>query len=91
MVLCIYRDNVKKQHLRRYCPSFLSVNVRFYDCAGDSSRDLPWGALDDVVMGGVSESTFRIDPTGGENGKPTGLFTGLIFSDTWKLHLCSFI
>lgn len=45
---------------------------------GDSSRDLPWGALDDVVMGGVSESTFRIDPTGGENGKPTGLFTGIV-------------
>ncbi|XP_063939214.1 protein HIGH CHLOROPHYLL FLUORESCENCE PHENOTYPE 173, chloroplastic isoform X2 [Daucus carota subsp. sativus] len=45
---------------------------------GDSSRDLPWGALDDVVMGGVSESTFRIDPTGGENGKPTGIFTGIV-------------
>ncbi|KAL8103524.1 hypothetical protein AgCh_027925 [Apium graveolens] len=45
---------------------------------GDSSRDLPWGALDDVVMGGVSESTFCIDPTGGENGKPTGLFTGRV-------------
>ncbi|KAK6123970.1 hypothetical protein DH2020_042315 [Rehmannia glutinosa] len=38
------------------------------------SRELPWGALDDVVMGGVSESTFLIDPNGGENGRPTGIF-----------------
>ncbi|KAK6124251.1 hypothetical protein DH2020_042003 [Rehmannia glutinosa] len=38
------------------------------------SRELPWGALDDVVMGGVSESTFQIDPNGGENGGPTGIF-----------------
>ncbi|KAL0305595.1 UNVERIFIED_CONTAM: hypothetical protein Sradi_5976800 [Sesamum radiatum] len=27
---------------------------------GTSSRELPWGALDDVVMGGVSESTFQL-------------------------------
>ncbi|KAI7758005.1 hypothetical protein M8C21_018726 [Ambrosia artemisiifolia] len=43
-----------------------------------SSRDLPWGALDDVVMGGVSESQFRIVPNGGEPGGPTGLFTGTV-------------
>ncbi|CAH9137924.1 unnamed protein product [Cuscuta epithymum] len=42
----------------------------------NSSRPLEWGALDDVVMGGVSESTFVIDPTGGEDGKPTGVFKG---------------
>ncbi|KVI01024.1 Galactose-binding domain-like protein [Cynara cardunculus var. scolymus] len=36
-----------------------------------SSRDLPWGALDDVVMGGVSESSFQIVPNGSENGGPT--------------------
>ena len=42
-----------------------------------SSRDLPWGALDDVVMGGVSQSSFQIDPKGSENGGPTGLFKGL--------------
>ncbi|KAE8728751.1 ras-related protein RABA1c-like [Hibiscus syriacus] len=42
------------------------------------SKELDWGALDDVVMGGVSESTFRIDRTGGENGKPTGLFKGIV-------------
>ncbi|XP_024923364.3 protein HIGH CHLOROPHYLL FLUORESCENCE PHENOTYPE 173, chloroplastic isoform X2 [Ziziphus jujuba] len=41
-------------------------------------RELPWGALDDVVMGGVSESTFQIDPKGGENGGPTGLFKGVV-------------
>ncbi|XP_043688662.1 protein HIGH CHLOROPHYLL FLUORESCENCE PHENOTYPE 173, chloroplastic isoform X3 [Telopea speciosissima] len=42
------------------------------------SRELPWGALDDVVMGGVSKSTFQIDPTGGETGGPTGLFKGVV-------------
>jgi hypothetical protein len=35
-----------------------------------------WGALDDVVMGGVSESTFQVLPTGSETGGPTGLFKG---------------
>ncbi|XP_022723877.1 uncharacterized protein LOC111280717 [Durio zibethinus] len=43
-----------------------------------SSKELNWGALDDVVMGGVSESTFQIDRTGGESGKPTGLFKGVV-------------
>lgn len=43
---------------------------------GDSFKDLPWGALDDVVMGGVSQSTFIIAPKGGENGGPTGIFKG---------------
>ncbi|KAL2524271.1 NAD(P)-binding Rossmann-fold superfamily protein [Abeliophyllum distichum] len=43
-----------------------------------SSRELAWGALDDVVMGGVSESTFQIDPNGGENGRPTGVFKGVV-------------
>lgn len=33
-------------------------------------------------MGGVSESTFQIDRTGGENGEPTGLFKGL-----WQLYI----
>lgn len=37
----------------------------------DSSRELAWGALDDVLMGGMSESTFQIDLSGGENGRPT--------------------
>lgn len=41
-----------------------------------SSRVLPWGALDDVVMGGVSESSFLIVPNGSETGGPTGLFKG---------------
>ncbi|KAL9233981.1 hypothetical protein vseg_008909 [Gypsophila vaccaria] len=43
---------------------------------GNSFKDLPWGALDDVVMGGVSQSTFVIDPKGGEEGGPTGIFRG---------------
>jgi hypothetical protein len=38
-----------------------------------------WGALDDVVMGGVSESTFQVLPTGSETGGPTGLFKGFFF------------
>lgn len=42
------------------------------------SGELVWGALDDVVMGGVSESTFQIDPTGNEFGGPTGLFKGTV-------------
>ncbi|CAL8147235.1 unnamed protein product [Prunus armeniaca] len=41
-------------------------------------RELAWGALDDVVMGGISESTFQIDPNGGENGGPTGIFKGVV-------------
>ncbi|KAL5576974.1 hypothetical protein UlMin_018673 [Ulmus minor] len=40
--------------------------------------ELPWGALDDIVMGGVSESIFQIDRTGGENGQPTGIFKGVV-------------
>ncbi|CAO2823499.1 unnamed protein product [Amaranthus hypochondriacus] len=43
---------------------------------GNSFKDLPWGALDDVVMGGVSQSTFIIDPKGGENGGAVGIFRG---------------
>ncbi|XP_047315296.1 protein HIGH CHLOROPHYLL FLUORESCENCE PHENOTYPE 173, chloroplastic [Impatiens glandulifera] len=45
---------------------------------GNLSRELIWGALDDVVMGGVSESTFQIDPMGSENGGPSGLFKGVV-------------
>ncbi|CAI5492939.1 unnamed protein product [Closterium sp. Naga37s-1] len=35
-----------------------------------------WGALDDVVMGGVSESALQYDKTAGEGGLPAALFTG---------------
>ncbi|GAV57614.1 CIA30 domain-containing protein/NAD_binding_10 domain-containing protein [Cephalotus follicularis] len=44
----------------------------------NNRKDLPWGSLDDVVMGGVSESAFLIDPTGGENGGVTGIFKGIV-------------
>ncbi|KAH9314728.1 hypothetical protein KI387_023355, partial [Taxus chinensis] len=37
-----------------------------------------WGALDDVVMGGVSESTIQISAVGGEDDRPTGLFKGYV-------------
>lgn len=49
-----------------------------YGFEDNSSRELAWGSLDDVVMGGISESTFQIDPTGSENGGPTGLFRGVV-------------
>lgn len=44
---------------------------------GNLSGEIVWGALDDVVMGGVSESTFQILPTGSESSGPTGLFKGI--------------
>ncbi|GAB4824163.1 hypothetical protein N2152v2_011209 [Parachlorella kessleri] len=37
-----------------------------------------WGALDDVVMGGVSSSGFFIRPGVGEDGSPAGVFTGTV-------------
>ncbi|GMY37456.1 putative complex i intermediate-associated protein 30 [Fagus crenata] len=40
--------------------------------------ELTWGALDDVVMGGVSESSFQIDRRGSEIGGPTGVFKGVV-------------
>ncbi|BBH01007.1 NAD(P)-binding Rossmann-fold superfamily protein [Prunus dulcis] len=64
-----------------------SQGIKFFEpeIKGDSPekwnnnyRELAWGALDDVVMGGVSESTFQIDPNGGENGGPTGIFKGVV-------------
>lgn len=54
-------------------------------------KDLPWGSLDDVVMGGVSQSTFQIDPTGGEDGGPTGIFRGLFLSTCSFILLHSFL
>ncbi|KAL4562248.1 hypothetical protein LXL04_034446 [Taraxacum kok-saghyz] len=49
-----------------------------YGFEDGSSRILPWGALDDVVMGGVSESSFLEVPNGSETGGPTGLFKGIV-------------
>ncbi|URE48808.1 Complex I intermediate-associated protein 30 (CIA30) [Musa troglodytarum] len=45
---------------------------------GNITGKLIWGALDDVVMGGVSESGFQVDPKGNEDGGPTGLFKGVV-------------
>ncbi|CAL0306473.1 unnamed protein product [Lupinus luteus] len=45
---------------------------------GNNFQQLSWGSLDDVVMGGVSESNFQVDPSGGENGGPTGVFKGVV-------------
>ncbi|XP_010999786.1 PREDICTED: uncharacterized protein LOC105107529 isoform X2 [Populus euphratica] len=59
-----------------------SVGLRngklLFGCEDNGFRDLAWGALDDVVMGGVSESSFIIDTTGGEKGGPAGLFKGVV-------------
>ncbi|KAH7278558.1 hypothetical protein KP509_38G046400 [Ceratopteris richardii] len=50
-----------------------------------SDKGLPlgpaWGALDDVVMGGVSESSLQIDLKGGEDGSPVGVFKGFVSTD----------
>ncbi|CAL9125957.1 unnamed protein product [Musa acuminata var. zebrina] len=45
---------------------------------GNITGKLVWDALDDVVMGGVSESGFQVDPKGKEDGGPTGLFKGVV-------------
>ena len=39
-----------------------------------------WGPLDDVVMGGVSESGFAVVPGAGQDGQPAGIFSGLVSS-----------
>ena len=62
-------------------------NLNSFLLSGNNYRELVWGALDDVVMGGVSESTFLIDPKGSENGGPTGLFKGP-FSVNSRLLFC---
>eukprot|EP01025_Chloroclados_australasicus_P025138 TRINITY_DN2511_c1_g1_i2.p1 TRINITY_DN2511_c1_g1~~TRINITY_DN2511_c1_g1_i2.p1 ORF type:complete len:618 (+),score=72.12 TRINITY_DN2511_c1_g1_i2:78-1856(+) len=40
-----------------------------------------WGPLDDVVMGGVSESGIRKGSTLGENAEPGFLFSGVVSTD----------
>lgn len=39
-----------------------------------------WGPLDDVVMGGVSESGFKVQAGAGEGGQPAGIFSGTVSS-----------
>ena len=39
-----------------------------------------WGPLDDVVMGGVSESGFEVRQHGAEHGGSVGLFNGIVSS-----------
>ncbi|KAI5080813.1 hypothetical protein GOP47_0003996 [Adiantum capillus-veneris] len=50
-----------------------------------SAKGLPtgpaWGALDDVVMGGVSSSGLQIELKGGEDGGAVGVFKGLVSTD----------
>ncbi|RCV04724.1 hypothetical protein SETIT_1G024100v2 [Setaria italica] len=56
----------------------LSEGKLLFGLKGNLSGKIVWGALDDVVMGGVSESTFQILPTGSETGGPAGLFKGTV-------------
>lgn len=44
----------------------------------DAASKVAWGALDDVVMGGVSESELVITQGGGESGGPAGVFRGTV-------------
>ena len=37
-----------------------------------------WGALDDVVMGGRSESGFELRRGAGEDGGSAGVFSGMV-------------
>ena len=37
-----------------------------------------WGSLDDVVMGGVSESSLVVEPGLGEGGEPAAVFRGVV-------------
>ncbi|XP_078429247.1 NAD(P)-binding Rossmann-fold superfamily protein [Wolffia australiana] len=46
--------------------------------SGKQSGQVTWGSLDDVVMGGVSEGAFLVDPAGDEHGGPTGIFKGSV-------------
>lgn len=39
-----------------------------------------WGPLDDVVMGGVSQSGFEVRQGAGEQGQPAGVFSGQVSS-----------
>lgn len=45
---------------------------------GNAPIGLTWGALDDVVMGGVSESSIQISIADGEDGRATGSFKGFV-------------
>uniref|UniRef100_A0ACD5Z8C4 Uncharacterized protein n=1 Tax=Avena sativa TaxID=4498 RepID=A0ACD5Z8C4_AVESA len=56
----------------------LSDGKLLFGFKGNLSGKFVWGALDDVVMGGVSESAFQIQPTGSETGEATGLFKGTV-------------
>ncbi|KMZ70557.1 NADH:ubiquinone oxidoreductase complex I intermediate-associatedprotein 30 [Zostera marina] len=49
-----------------------------FEAEDNESETLTWGALDDVVMGGVSEGKFQIDPSGSEKSGPTGVFKGTV-------------
>ncbi|VAH42831.1 unnamed protein product [Triticum turgidum subsp. durum] len=56
----------------------LSEGKLLFGFKGNLCGKFVWGALDDVVMGGVSESAFQIQPTGSETGEATGLFKGTV-------------
>jgi hypothetical protein len=47
--------------------------------AGDAASPVQqWGPLDDVVMGGASQSTLAVRQGAGEAGRPAGVFGGRV-------------
>ena len=49
-----------------------------FDAALPGGGGPAWGALDDVVMGGVSFSSLQLAPGAGEAGRPAGVFAGTL-------------
>jgi Complex I intermediate-associated protein 30 (CIA30) len=49
-----------------------------------------FGSLDDVVMGGRSESGFTIEAGAGESGGAAGVFSGVVTTgEMHKAHYCA--
>ena len=66
------------QQLKNILPSLPSPAGRAVYTPDGSSPAKEWGAVDDVVMGGVSSSGFEVRQGKGENGGPSGVFAGMV-------------
>lgn len=56
-----------------------AAGLQVFDAGGKGAARV-WGPLDDVVMGGVSESGFEVRQHGAEHGGSVGLFNGIVSS-----------
>ena len=65
--------NALKPTLGTEAPALFAVRPGTEEAVGN-----PWGPLDDVVMGGVSESGFTVVPGAGEAGEAAGVFYGVV-------------